>query len=111
MLIDPFHVLDRGDGYSSVEAFAVLAARGVSTILWYAIYDPSDSDAWIGEAIPSTVPAGWSARIVGTHSQGGLAGCGFLTAHLPPECELAAGAMVETLAQALSSRRPGLRVH
>lgn len=110
VLLDPFHVHDRGDDYSSVEAFAVLAARGVSTILWYAIYDPAESDHWITDSIPSSVPAGWSARLVGDHTEGGLAGCGFLTAHLSAESEAAAGTMVGALASALSPVRPGLSV-
>jgi 23S rRNA (adenine2030-N6)-methyltransferase len=110
VLLDPFDVHERGDAYSSVEAFAVLATRGVSTILWYAIYHPSDSDEWIADSIPSAVPRGWSARIVGDTTEGGLAGCGFLTAHLSSKSEVAAGLIVEALAQALSSVRRGLRV-
>lgn len=109
-LLDPFDVHDRGNAYSSVEAFAVLATRGVSTILWYAIYDPSETDQWIAESIPITVPRGWSARLIGDGSEGGLAGCGFLTAHLSSESEAAAGAIVEALARALASVRPGLSV-
>ena len=110
VLIDPFHVHDRGDAYSSVEAFAVLARRGVKTILWYAIYDPAESDQWIADSVPSTVPAGWSVRLIGDDAEGGLAGCGFLTAHLSRESEAAAGAIVKVLARALSSVRPGLSV-
>ena len=110
VLLDPFHVHDRGDGYSSVEAFAVLATRGVSTILWYAIYDPSESNESIADSIPSTVPGGWSARLVGDDTEGGLAGCGFLTAHLSAESEAAASGIVAALARALSAVRPGLRV-
>ncbi len=108
VLLDPFHVHVRGEAFSSVEAFAVLATRGVSTILWYAIYDPSESGEWIADSIPSSVPRGWSARLVGDATDGGLAGCGFLTAHLSSES--AAGAIVEALARALSPVRPGLRV-
>lgn len=109
-LLDPFHVHERGDAFSSAEAFTVLATRGVSTILWYAIYDPSESDEWIADTIPSTIARGWSARLVGASSEGGLAGCGFLTAHLSAESETAAGSIVEALARALSPVRPGLRV-
>ena len=110
VLLDPFHVHERGDAFSSVEAFAVLATRGVSTILWYAIYDPLESDEWIADSIGSTVPRGWSARVVGDATEGGLAGCGFLTAHLSSESEAAAGSIVEALARALSPVRPGLRI-
>jgi hypothetical protein len=110
VLLDPFHVHERGDHFSSAEAFAVLATRGVSSILWYAIYDPSESDEWIADAIPSTVPRGWCARLVGTTGEGGLAGCGFLTAHISSESEAAGGSIVEALARALSPARPGLRV-
>jgi len=109
-LLDPFHVHERGDAFSSAEAFSVLAARGVTTILWYAIYDPSESDEWIADSIPSTVPRGWSARLVGDATEGGLAGCGFLTAHLSSESEAAARSIVEALARALLRVRPGLRV-
>jgi 23S rRNA (adenine2030-N6)-methyltransferase len=110
VLLDPFHVHVRGEAFSSAEAFVLLATRGVSTILWYAIYDPSESEEWIADSIPSTVPRGWSARIVGDATEGGLAGCGFLTAHLSSESEAAADAIVEALARALSPVRPGLRV-
>jgi len=110
VLLDPFHVHERGNAFSSAEAFSVLATRGVSTILWYAIYDPSESDEWIADTIPSTIARGWSARLVGASSEGGLAGCGFLTAHLSAESETAAGSIVEALARALSRVRPGLRV-
>lgn len=110
VLLDPFHVHERGEAFSSVEAFAVLAARGVSTILWYAIYDPSESDEWISDSIPGTVAPGWSARLVGDTTLGGLAGCGFLTAHLSSKSEAAARSTVEALARALSRVRPGLRV-
>jgi 23S rRNA A2030 N6-methylase RlmJ len=110
VLLDPFHVHDRGNTYSSLEAFTVLATRGVSTMLWYAIYDPSDSDELVAESIPRTVPAGWSARLIGDDSQGGLAGCGFVSAHLGSESEATASAIVEALALALSPVRPGLTV-
>lgn len=110
VLLDPFHVHERGEDFSSAEAFALLATRGVSTMLWYAIYDPSESKEWIADAIPSTVPRGWSARLVGDTVEGGLAGCGFLTAHLSLESEAAASSIVEALARALSPVRPGLRV-
>jgi 23S rRNA A2030 N6-methylase RlmJ len=110
VLLDPFHVHERGDAFSSVEAFSVLAAREVSTILWYAIYDPSESDEWLADSIPSTVVRGWSARLVGESAEGGLAGCGFLTAHLSAESESAAASIVEALSRALSPVRPGLRV-
>ena len=110
VLLDPFHVHERGDSFNSAEAFSVLATRGVSTILWYAIYDPSESDEWIVDLIPNTVPRGWSARLVGESTEGGLAGCGFLTAHLSTESETAAGSIVEALARTLSRVRPGLRV-
>jgi hypothetical protein len=109
VLLDPYHVHERGDGDSSAEAFSVLATRGVSTIWWYAIYDPSDSDEWIADSIPNA-PRCWSARLVGDSTEGGLAGCGFLTAHLSAESETAAGSIVEALARALSRVRPGLRV-
>ena len=88
----------------------MLATRGVSTMLWYAIYDPSEPDEWIADSIPSPVPRGWSARLVGDATEGGLAGCGFLTAHLCSESEAAAGAIIEALARALSPVRRGLRV-
>jgi 23S rRNA (adenine2030-N6)-methyltransferase len=110
VLLDPFHVHERGDAFNSAEAFSVLATRGVSTMLWYAIYDPSESDEWIADTIPSTIARGWSARLVGASSEGGLAGCGFLTAHLSAESETAAGSVVEALARALSRVRTGLRV-
>jgi 23S rRNA (adenine2030-N6)-methyltransferase len=110
VLLDPFHVHERGDAFSSVDAFCVLATRGVRTVLWYAIYDPSESNEWIADTISSAVPRGWSARVIGDSTEGGLAGCGFLTAHLSPESETAAGSIVEALARALSRVRPGLRV-
>jgi hypothetical protein len=110
VLLDPFHVHERGDAFSSAEAFSALATRGVRTILWYAIYDPLESGEWIADTIPSTIARGWSARLVGASSEGGLAGCGFLTAHLSAESEIAAGSIVEALARALSRFRPGLRV-
>lgn len=110
VLLDPFHVHERGEELSSVEAFSELASRGVGTILWYAIYDPAESDEWIAESIPVTVPRGWSARLVGASTEGGLAGCGFLTAHLSTASETAAGSIVEALARALSRTRPGLNV-
>lgn len=110
VLLDPFHVQARGDAFSSAEAFSMLAARGVSTMLWYAIYDPSESDEWIADSIPSTVPRGWSARLVGESTEGGLAGCGFLTAHISAEAETAAAAIVDALTRAFAAVRPGLRV-
>lgn len=54
VLLDPFHVHERGNAFSSAEAFSVLATRGVSTILWYAIYDPSESDEWIVQRLRGT---------------------------------------------------------
>lgn len=110
VLLDPFHVRERGEAFSSVEAFAALATRGVTTILWYAIYDPLETDEWIADSIPSTVPPGWSARLCGDTTEGGLAGCGFLTAHLSAESETAAGSILEALARALARVRPGLRL-
>ena len=91
VLLDPFHVHERGDALTAAEAFSMLAVRGVSTILWYAIYDPSESDEWIADTMPGTVRRGWSARMVGESTEGGLAGCGFVTAHLSVESEIAAG--------------------
>ena len=110
VLLDPYHVHERGDAFDSTEAFSLLARRGVSTILWYAIREASDSDVWIADSIPDVVARGWSARIVGESTEGGLAGCGFLTAHLSAESETAAAAIVDALARALSRVRPGLRV-
>ncbi len=110
VLLDPFHVQERGADLTAAEAFAVLATRGVRTILWCAIYDPTESDAWIADAIPSNVPCGWRARLIGDTADGGLAGCGFLTPHLSSESETAASSIVEALARTMSPVRPGLRV-
>jgi 23S rRNA A2030 N6-methylase RlmJ len=110
VLLDPFDVHARGDDLTAAEAFVVLASHGVATILWYAIYDPADSDGWISDTIASTVPGGWRARPVGETAEGGLAGCGFLTAQLSTESEEAATSMVDALARSLSTVRPGLRV-
>ena len=77
--------------------------------MWYAIYDPLETDEWIADSVSSTVPPGWSVRLVGDTTEGGLAGCGFLTAHLSAESETAAGSILEALARALALVRPGLR--
>lgn len=108
--LDPFDVHERGDALTSAEAFCELAARGLSTVLWYAIYDPSESAAWIEDTITGGTPRGWSARLVGTSAEGGLAGCGFLTANLSAESETAAESLVTALMRALSVVRSGLRI-
>ncbi|HUF99068.1 MAG TPA: hypothetical protein VMM60_13140 [Ilumatobacter sp.] len=110
VLLDPFHVHARGNDFTAAEAFAVLATRGVGTILWYAIYDSTESDAWISDLISSNVTCGWRGRLIGDTAEGGLAGCGFLTAHLSSESEIAASSIVEALARTMSPVRPGLRV-
>ena len=110
VLLDPFHVHARGDDFTAAEAFVRLATRGVGTILWYAIYDSTESDGWIADAVPSSVPCGWQTRLIGDTAEGGLAGCGFLTAHLSSASETAGSLIVEALARAMSAVRPGLRV-
>ena len=110
VLLDPFHVHERGDELTAVEAFVALASRQVGTILWYAIYEPTDSAAWVAEATRSLDGSAWHARLVGDIPDGGLAGCGFLTAHLSPEAVSAATTVARELTRALAAVRPGLRL-
>ena len=110
VLLDPFHVHERGDELTAVEAFVALASRLVGTILWYAIYEPTDSAAWVAEATRSLDGSAWHARLVGDIPDGGLAGCGFLTAHLSPEAPSAATSVARELTRALAAVRPGLRL-
>jgi 23S rRNA A2030 N6-methylase RlmJ len=110
VLLDPFHVHARGDELSAVEAFITLASNEVETILWYAIYEPTESANWVNDATRSLDGAAWHARLVGDTTDGGLAGCGFLTAHLSPEAVLAATTAAGELTRALAAVRPGLRL-
>jgi hypothetical protein len=52
----------------------------------------------------------WHARLIGDIPDGGLAGCGFLTAHLSPEAVSAATTVARELTRALAAVRPGLRL-
>jgi hypothetical protein len=80
----------------------------VPTVLWYAITKPTDRADWIIDATHDLRGSQWQARVVGDTSQGGLAGCGFLTAHLSADTQTTAAALVNDLASALASTRPGL---
>jgi 23S rRNA A2030 N6-methylase RlmJ len=108
VLLDPFDVHARGETLSAAEAFAALASRGLAVVLWYAIYEPTETDGWISEVTSGI--ENWAVRIVGDTSLGGLAGCGFLGANLSPGSEATATAIVGAVAGALVSVRPGLRV-
>lgn len=110
VLLDPFHVHERGEKFTATEAFFALAARGVATILWYAIYEPTESAGWITEAARALDGSAWHARLVGDTAEGGLAGCGFLAAHLSPDTVAAATAIADDLTRALAVVRPGLRL-
>jgi 23S rRNA A2030 N6-methylase RlmJ len=109
VLLDPFHVHERRDGISAADVFAALAARNVGTILWYAIYDPADAGTML-PSLDAGTRRGWCCEVVGETSDGGLAGCGLLTAHLSPATEAAAESVVQTLARTLAVVRPGLRM-
>lgn len=110
VLLDPFHVHEHGGELTAAEAFVALASRGVSTILWYAIYEPSESAAWVTEATRSLDGSLWHARLIGDTTDGGLAGCGFLTAHLSGETVSSATTVGRDLTRALAAVRPGLRL-
>ena len=109
VLLDPFHVQARGERFTAVEAFEELASRGVGTMLWYAVYEPDEPAAWTADAARGLEDV-WHARLVGDSTAGGLAGCGFLTAHLSPATVSAAAAAAMLLIGALSAVRPGLRL-
>ncbi len=109
VLLDPFDVHERGARYSAAEAFSVLAACGVPTLLWYAIYDPDDAGTWIS-ALAGGPESGWRCRLIGRTAEGGLAGCGFVTCHLGAAATEAAAAIVTALAAVLAPVRPGLRL-
>lgn len=110
VLLDPFDVGARVDSLTAAEAFAALAAHGVRSLLWYAIYTPDEADTWIAEVQSGLDVPIWQARVIGDTSEGGLAGCGFLGVHLSTAAQSAASALVEDLAAVLASSRPGLRV-
>ena len=110
VLLDPFDVHARGEAFTSADAFGTLAARGVATVLWYAIYEPTASATWVSQAIGDLAGAVWHVRLVGDTTDGGLAGCGFLASHLLPDTVSAASTLVSDLASALAVVRPGLRV-
>ena len=109
VLLDPFHVHERHGELTAAEVFVDLAARQVPTILWYAVYEPADSGTMI-PALGRLAARGWCAELIGDSSRGGLAGCGFLTAHLSAATEAAADRIVGALADAMAAARPGLRV-
>jgi hypothetical protein len=100
----------RGDELTAAEAFTLLASRGVPTLLWYAVYDPTESSAWVSEATDGLTSDPWHCRLVGDSSEGGLAGCGVLAAHLSPASVAAATAVAIELARAFAVVRPGLRL-
>ena len=108
VLIDPFHVRERAGEMTAAETFELLASRDVATILWYAIYDPAEY-GWPDEIIAAPDRSRWRTRLIGDTTEGGLAGCGFLTAHLSSEAVAAAASIVEELARTLAPVRPGLR--
>ncbi len=110
VFLDPFQVHERGEEFTSAEAFVALANRGVRTVLWYAIHEPTDSAGWIAEAIEDLPGTVWQARLIGDTTEAGLAGCGFLAAHLSPVTVVAATKIVQDLAGALAVVRPGLRL-
>jgi 23S rRNA A2030 N6-methylase RlmJ len=110
VLLDPFHVHEPRGDLTAVDVFVALASRGVSTILWYAIYEPTEPAVWVTEATRSLDGTAWHARLVGDTTDGGLAGCGFLTAHLSPEAVSAATAIARDLTRALAEVRSGLRL-
>jgi 23S rRNA A2030 N6-methylase RlmJ len=107
VLLDPFDVHARGAVHTSPEAFVDLASHGVPVVLWYAIYDPAESAAWIDDVVGGA--AGWQARLIGDTAEGGLAGCGLLMANVSDTSCTAATAIVEALAGSLADVRPGLR--
>lgn len=107
VLIDPFEVHARDGSLSAAEAFAAVAKRNVAVLLWYAIYEPTDSSAWVDDV---TSDLSWHRRVVGGSSIGGLAGCGFVGANLSPASVAAATTIIDDLAAALAPVRPGLRV-
>ena len=109
VLLDPFHVHERCGKLTAAEAFVALAERNVGTILWYAIYDPADGGVML-RSIDDGSRRGWCSEIIGDTSEGGLAGCGVLTARLSTKAETAARSIVQALARALAGTRPGLRV-
>ena len=76
-------------------------------MLWYAIYTTVDSADWIIEVTRDVQGALWQARLVGDTSAGGLVGCGFPTAHLSADITTTADTLVNALASALASTRPG----
>lgn len=110
VFLDPFHVHERGEVFTSAEAFVALASRGVGTMLWYAIHEPTESAGWVAEATRELNGTGWRARLVGDTAEGGLAGCGFLAAHLSSVTVAAATSIVNDLVRALAVVRPGLRL-
>jgi len=110
VLLDPFHVHARSEGMTAAEAWVALASRGVSTVLWYAIYERTESAAWVSDARRSVGEPAWHVRLVGDTADGGLAGCGMLAARLSFDTVLAVGSIVSELARALAVVRPGLRL-
>ena len=108
VLLDPFHVHERAGELTAAETFETLASRDIATILWYAIYDPAEFD-WPNGIIGVPDRSRWRTRLIGDTTEGGLAGCGFLTAHLSSETVAAVASIVEELARTLAPVRPGLR--
>lgn len=110
VLLDPFHVHERGAEFTSAEAFVALASRGIATVLWYAIHEPTESAEWVTAATRELRDTTWRARLIGDTVEGGLAGCGFIAAHLAPTTTAAASSIVNDLTRALAVVRPGLRL-
>ncbi len=110
VLLDPFHVHERGEELTSAEAFVALASRGIGTMLWYAIHEPTESAEWVTDVTHELQGTTWRARLIGDTVEGGLAGCGFVAAHLSAVTVAAATAIVNDLTRALVVVRPGLRL-
>lgn len=110
VLLDPFHVTDaRPAGPNSVDAFAILAERGVATLLWYGLFQPDEPIHWTQDLRGRVERPLWRAELSRPDADAGLAGCGLLGANLAERTEAKLTWLASDLGRALETKVAGLR--